>query len=212
MLQLTLLAVAGIALAGAGWAIRAQAAVEEPAYTVVARDGAFEVRQYGPMLAAETVVTGSSFEAAGDVAFGRLFRYISGNNRAGAEVAMTAPVVQERGAKIAMTAPVRQEPGAEGYRVAFIVPAAYTVETVPQPLDPAVQIRATPPRLVAALRYSGNWSEGEFREREAELRRLLSLRGYAPAGEAVIARYNAPFMPAPFRRNEVLIPVVRATD
>jgi hypothetical protein len=209
MLQYTLLAVAGMALAGAGWAIRAQAAVEEPAYAVVVSDGAFELREYGPMLMAETLVSGTSFEAAGNAAFTRLFRYISGNNRAGAKVAMTAPVVQERGAKIAMTAPVRQEASAEGYRVAFIVPAAYTIDTVPQPLDPAVQIRAAPPRLVAALRYAGSWSEREFREREAELRRQLALRGYEPAGEAVIARYDAPFMPSPFRRNEVLIPVER---
>lgn len=210
MLKPTLLVVAGMALAGAGWAGRARAAVEEPAYTVVLRDGAFELRDYGPLLAAETLVDGASFEAAGDIAFGRLFRYISGNNRAGAEVAMTAPVVQERGTTIAMTAPVRQEASGGGYRVAFIVPAAYTAATVPQPLDPAVQIRATPPRRVAALRYSGSWSEREFRQREAELRRQLARRGYVPAGEASIARYNAPFMPGPFRRNEVLIPVVRA--
>lgn len=207
MLQGTLLAAAVLAVMGAGWAFRAQAAVEEPAYAVLDRVGSFELREYEAMLAAETVVTGASFESAGNVAFNRLFRYISGNNRAGAEIAMTAPVVQERGTKIAMTAPVRQESGPEGYRVAFIVPSAYTAETVPQPLDPAVVIRSTPPRLVAAMRYSGSWSERSFRERELQLREWLGARGYEAIGEPVIARYNAPFMPSPFRRNEVLITV-----
>lgn len=204
------IAAACAALLGLGWAVGTQAAVEEPAFTVVERDGAFELRQYAPMLAAETLVTGTDFEDAGNIAFGRLFRYITGNNRGGAGIAMTAPVVQQRGAKIAMTAPVQQVADGEGYRVAFIVPAAYTADTVPQPLDPAVQIRATPARLVAALAYSGSWSERNYAEHEAELRRLLVERGLVADGEPIIARYNAPFMPWPFRRNEVLIPVQKA--
>lgn len=195
---------------GFGWAVRAQAAVEEPAFEVVERDGAFELRRYPALLAAETVVSGADFEDAGDIAFGRLFRYITGNNRGNREIAMTAPVVQERGAKIAMTAPVVQDAGPDGYRVAFLVPADFTRETVPEPLDPAVRIRETPPRLVAALRYSGSWSEKNYRRHEAELRGTLAARGLEPEGEAIIARYDAPFMPWPLRRNEVLIPVRRA--
>lgn len=195
---------------GLGWAVRAQAAVEEPAFEVVERDGAFELRRYPALLAAETVVTGEDFEDAGDVAFGRLFRYISGNNRGSREIAMTAPVVQERGERIAMTAPVVQVTDGEAYRVAFLVPGTYTRDTVPEPLDPAVRIRETPPRLVAALRYSGSWSEGNYRRREDELRGALAERGLVPVGEPSIARYDAPFMPWPLRRNEVLIPVRRA--
>jgi hypothetical protein len=206
------IAAASAVLLGLGWAVRTQAAVEEPAFTVVASDGAFELRQYAPMLAAETLVTGVDFEAAGDIAFGRLFRYITGNNRGGADIAMTAPVVQQRGEKIAMTAPVQQVADGEGFRVAFIVPASYTADTVPQPLDPAVQIRSTPARLVAVLRYSGSWSEGNYADHEAELRRQLEARGLAADGEPIIARYNAPFMPWPLRRNEVLIPVRRELD
>jgi len=198
-----------VALAAAAWPVAAGAAVEEPAYEVLEQDGAFELRRYPALLAAETTVTGADFESAGDVAFGRLFRYISGNNAARREIAMTAPVVQERGTEIAMTAPVVQSAGEGGYRVAFLVPSAYTAETVPRPLDPAVSIRATPERLVAALRYSGSWSERNWSRHEEELRAGLAPRGLVADGEAIIARYDAPFMPWPLRRNEVLIPVRR---
>ena len=189
-------------------------ATEEPEYTVIEKDGRFELRQYPALLAAETLVTGADFEDAGDIAFGRLFRYITGNNRAQAEIAMTAPVVQTAdrppadGEKIAMTAPVIQQPGASGgYRVAFIVPAEYTRETVPEPLDPAVRIVATPARLVAALTYSGRTSEALHREKEESLRAELAQRNLTAAGEPITAQYDAPFIPGPFRRNEVLIPV-----
>jgi hypothetical protein len=197
------------------------AATEEAEYNVLEKDGAYELRQYPAMLAAETLVTGASFEDAGDIAFGRLFRYIAGNNRAREEIVMTSPVVQtpsrpggRNGEKIAMTAPVIQQPeqagdGAAGYRVAFIVPAEYTRQTVPEPLDPAVRIVAMPSRLVAALRYSGWTSEELHGRKEQELRSELTTRKLVLAGEPITAQYDAPFIPGPFRRNEVLIPVTR---
>jgi hypothetical protein len=197
------------------------AAADEAEYAVVQRDGAFELRQYPPMLAAETLVTGADFDDAGSVAFGRLFRYISGNNRGQAKIAMTSPVVQtenrpgaDEGEKIAMTAPVIQQAGkpgnpAGGYRVAFIVPAGYTRETVPEPLDPDVRIVATPARLVATLRFSGWMSEELHQKQEQALRAELVTRNLVVAGEPITAQYDAPFVPGPFRRNEVLIPVSR---
>ena len=37
----------------------------------------------------------------------------------------------------------------------------------------------------------------------------LATRKLAVAGEPITAQYDAPFVPGPFRRNEVLIPVAR---
>ena len=191
------------------------AATEEPEYTVVEKDGAFELRQYPALLAAETLVTGTDFEDAANVAFDRLFRYISGNNRGRAAIAMTSPVVQSRnGESIAMTAPVIQQAGkpgdaSGGYKVAFLVPAKYTRETVPEPLDPSVRIVGTPARLIAALRFPGRVSESLHGKQELALRAELVKRKLAISGEVITAQYDAPFIPGPFRRNEVLIPVRR---
>jgi len=217
------IAVLGLTLlASLSFTVRPAAASDEAEYTVVEQDGAFELRQYPPMLAAETLVTGADFDDAGSVAFGRLFRYISGNNRSQAKIAMTSPVVQaengsgaDEGEKIAMTAPVIQQAGkpgnpAGGYRVAFMVPAGYTRETVPEPLDPNVRIVATPARLVASLRFSGWMSEELHQKKEQALRAELVTRKLVVAGEPITAQYDAPFIPGPFRRNEVLIPVAAA--
>jgi hypothetical protein len=188
-------------------------AIEEPDFRVLERGGAFELREYAPHLIAETSVQ-ADFDRAGNVAFQRLFRYISGDNTAAQKIAMTAPVTQSRpkGEKIAMTAPVTQVASDAGYLVAFVVPAKYTPDTVPQPTDPSVRIRAIPAQTVAAWRYSGRWTEENYEQHEDELRAAIKARHLKVAGEPILARYNPPFMPSFLRRNEVLIPVTRPSS
>ena len=199
-------ALAGLLLALASWPAMA---IEIPEYRVVEQDGSFELRAYSSYLIAETEVE-AGFMNAGNIAFGRLFRYISGANTAQAEIAMTAPVEQSsQGEKIAMTAPVEQTKADGVYRVGFVVPRKYNRETVPKPTDPRVSIREVPARIVAVWRYSGRWTEENFREHEQDLRRAVQARGLqAVSGDsAIIARYDAPFIPWFMRRNEVLIPL-----
>jgi hypothetical protein len=183
-------------------------AIESPDYRVLDSEGAFELREYPSYLIAETEVE-SGFMNAGNVAFGRLFRYISGANVSQARIAMTAPVEQASvaGERIAMTAPVEQVSVGTAYRVGFIVPRQYNLDTVPQPTDSRVKIRQVPPRRVAVWRYSGRWTEENFREHEQLLRGALRDRGIAVDNDmpAIIARYDAPFMPWFMRRNEVHI-------
>ena len=86
-------------------------AIEEPAFKVLLKTDSFEVRQYAPILIAETVVEGDMDEAS-NKGFRKIADYIFGNNRASttggsAKIAMTAPVtVEPQSEKIAMTAPV----------------------------------------------------------------------------------------------------------
>jgi hypothetical protein len=174
---------------------------------VVERADAFEIRDYAPHLVAETVVEGS-LEDAGNRAFGRLFGYISGRNRAREKVAMTAPVTQEPpGEQIAMTAPVGQRPEGERWAVSFMMPARYTLETLPVPLDPQVSVRLVPARRMAAMRYTGRWSERGYQRHLDELEAWIGQRGLVAVGEPAWARYDAPFIPWFMRRNEILIAV-----
>ena len=187
-------------------------AVDEPEYEVVAEHDDFELRRYAPMILAETHVE-SDFEGAGNQAFRRLFRYISGNNTARAKIEMTAPVTQEASSqKIEMTAPVVQEADGNGWSVAFVLPAEFSWETAPEPNDPLVELRLVPERLMVAIRFSGRWGEERFGSRESELRALLVRLGLQAVGGAVYARYNAPFTPCFMRRNELMIPVSPTAD
>jgi hypothetical protein len=182
-------------------------AIEKAKYQIVESDKNFELRQYAPRIVAETFVAGD-FEAVGDVGFRRLYEYISGNNIKNQNIAMTAPVTQEaRSGKIAMTAPVTQEKSQGQWRITFLMPAEYTMETLPRPLDELVQLKEEPGYLMATIRYSGTWSQKRFEKNKALLQAAIAKRGLTPVGQPVWARYDPPFMPWFLRRNEILIRV-----
>lgn len=182
-------------------------AIEEAEYEVIKKAGKFEIRDYASHILAETVVEGN-LEDAGSKAFNRLFRYISGDNQSRDKVAMTAPVAQRpAGQKLAMTAPVGQQRAGENWAVSFMMPGAYSLETLPEPDDPKIKLRQVPARRMAAVRYSGFWSEKNYRRYKTELESWIETMGLTIVGEPIWARYNAPFTPWFLRRNEILIAV-----
>ena len=197
LLNLVLLALGGIDAV----------ATEEVKYRVLESSGDFELRQYESSLGAETTVEGD-FHEVGNEGFRRLFDYISGKNRKKQSIPMTAPVSQEASSeKIPMTAPVNQEKVGGAWRITFLMPSAFTMETLPEPLDSRVKLVKIPGRLMAALSYSGTWSRERYEDKEKRLKEIIRQRGLKIEGEPVFARYNPPFMPWFLRRNEVLIPV-----
>ncbi len=182
-------------------------AVEEAKYIVLEKEGDFEIRQYEPQIVAETYIEGD-LEEVGNEGFRRLYGFISGDNKQKRSISMTAPVGQEpQSEKIAMTAPVGREKMDNRWRITFLMPAKYTLETLPKPSDPSVKLVRDPGRLMAAIRYSGTWSQEGYEKNKALLEGFIEKLGLIKAGEPVWARYDPPFMPWFLRRNEVLIPV-----
>lgn len=188
------------------------AAVEEARYERIEGDGAIEIRDYAPMIVAETLVEGDR-----DSAINRGFRaiadYIFGNNLGARKVAMTAPVLQQPGEKIAMTVPVTQEAvgpdTAPRWRVSFVMPAGSSLATLPVPKNASVTLRELPPRRFAAIRFSGiAWQSSLDKQTEA-LRDWMSARALVPLAAPTYAFYNPPWTLPFLRRNEVLIEIAR---
>jgi effector-binding domain-containing protein len=172
--------------------------VEQARYKVLKRIGKIEIRRYPRLVIARV-------EGYGDGGFNILFRFITGNNRQKSDIAMTAPVVSEQ---IAMTAPVLSETGS----IAFIMPEGYTIETTPEPLDERVKIVEIPERIVAALRFSGRWSDSILKKKSEELLKELTAAGIKTVGQVFSMRYNAPYTPWFMRRNEVAVAVDPASS
>ncbi len=183
-------------------------AIEEPKYTVVRQYDGFEIREYAPYLVAEVVVPGPS-EEAGNQGFRILAGYIFGKNKGERKIAMTAPVAQAAApAKIEMTAPVTQAAVSGGYVVQFSMPGEYTLETLPEPLDPQVKLKEVPGGRFAVIRYSGTWSERNYKEHLEKLERGVEAAGLRTTGSPIYSRYNAPFVPWFMRRNEIWLKLV----
>ncbi len=186
-------------------------AIEQPSYSVSAKAGAIEVRSYAPQLAAQVEVEGEREEAI-NAGFRLLADYIFGNNQDNSKVAMTAPVIQAPKAKdkggqsIAMTAPVVQAPAGEnGWRVRFIMPAKYTLESIPKPNNPRVSLVPVASHRLAAIRFSGLANEKVLQRKTEELRAYLAAQKLMASGPAIYAFYHPPWTLPFLRRNEVLI-------
>ena len=183
-------------------------AIEEPKYAVVRQYDGFEIREYAPYLVAEVVVPGPADEA-GNQGFRILAGYIFGKNKGERKISMTAPVTQAPApAKIEMTAPVTQAAVNGGYVVQFTMPSEYTLDTLPEPLDAQVKLKEVSGGRFAVIRYSGTWSEGNYKQHLEKLERGLEAAGLRTTGSPIYSRYNAPFVPWFMRRNEVWLKLV----
>lgn len=182
-------------------------AIEEPGYEVIKTFDNVEIRKYAPYVVAEVIVQTSASEA-GSAAFPILAGYIFGKNKGEKKFAMTAPVTQSaEPMKMQMTAPVTQSAAANGYRVQFVLPKTVTLAMAPEPLDSRVQLREVPSATWAVIRYSGLWTEANYKEHLDKLRAITVAAGIATQGEPVLSRYNGPMTPWFMRRNEVWLAV-----
>lgn len=176
-------------------------AIEEPRYTVVRAYSDFEVRRYDAYLVAETTVRAPA-EDASSQGFRTLAGYIFGGNKGSRKIEMTAPVAQTS-TRIAMTAPVTQSASAGDYVIQFSMPAEWTMETLPEPDDPAVTLRTMPTRTLGVIGYSGTWSQSRYDEHLKKLKDALAEAGLRWRGEPVWARFDPPWKLWFMRRNEI---------
>ena len=183
-------------------------ATEEPKFVVSQQLDGVEVREYAPYVVAEVVVPGPAADASSQ-GFKLLAGYIFGKNKGERKISMTAPVTQTATAqKIEMTAPVTQTATDGGYVVQFSMPAEFTLETLPEPIDPKVHLKAMPGARLAVIKYSGFWSESNYETHLATLRRTLEAASLKTTGEPVYARYDPPWTPWFMRRNEIWLKVL----
>jgi DNA gyrase inhibitor GyrI len=166
--------------------------VERPKYQVVESSGNIEIRDYAPMIVAEVDVTGGRRDAIGK-GFRIIADYIFGNNTTAQKLPMTAPVTQQDSEKIAMTAPVTQQGDGNTWKVRFIMPSSYTMETLPKPHNAAVKLKEIAAKRYAVIRFSGMAGEDSLKRRTKELSEWVDAKNLAPESDPVYACYNPPW-------------------
>ncbi len=192
-------------------------ATEEPEYTVTQQDKPFELRHYEPKIIAQVEVEGS-MDKASNKGFRLLADYIFGNNTVvsgsnpkAEKISMTAPVTMAsqtataNAEKIDMTAPVTVAQSDDTWRVNFVMPSKYTLETLPKPNNPAVTLHQQPGQQFAVIRFSGLTGAKKVDAKTNDLLAWMAEHNLTPTGEPQLARYNGPWTLPMLRRNEVMI-------
>ncbi len=155
-------------------------------YRVVKKDGACEIREYENILLASTK---TSFQESNDSGFSNVFRYISGNNFEKTKISMTTPVVSYKDDQKLVTG--------------FYVPSKYNKNTVPAPSNAEVFIQELKESQYAVIRFRGNWTEANYSKHDQILTSYMVENHYNICSQRLIFRYQPPFIPGLFRRNEI---------
>lgn len=185
-------------------------ALESPKYTVISREKKIEIREYQGYVVAEVQVDGD-YNSALNNGFRILADYIFGNNTKKAHIAMTAPVTQAyagQSEKIEMTVPVlASSSGSSKYRISFMMPAKYSIDTLPQPNNKEIALTGVRGYKAAVIRFSGILDNKLALKKQGELGTWLRKNNLVPGSPYIYAQYNPPWIPGPFRRNEIIAEV-----
>ena len=120
---------------------------------------------------------------------------------------MTAPVTQTTSEKIAMTAPVTQTGNGDEWKMQFMMPSQWTLETLPKPLDERVKFVEMPAKKFAVITFSGFWNEKTFKKQQQKLLDFITSNKLETIGQPIKAFYNPPWTLPFLRRNEILIEI-----
>ena len=107
-----------------------------------------------------------------------------------------------------MTVPVQTSETNGALKMWFFLPAKYSRENAPKPLNPRVRLATTSDETIAILRFSG--SGNDFAERQTELIASLAGSRWQPSGEPYALNYDAPFTLPFLRRNEAAVAAMEA--
>jgi len=122
--------------------------------------------------------------------FGKLFRYIAGNNNNEEKIAMTTPVYMSDQSKT----------------MEFVLPKKFLSGEIPLPNDNDVEVYISEPKYYAAIKYSGYSNNKKEENYSDELIKTIQNSDLKMLSEYFVLSYDAP---TKFynRRNEILIQV-----
>ncbi len=148
-------------------------------------DETIEMRHYQARIVAEVVVAGTQKQAV-KKGFRALASYIFGNN-----IAMTSPVNQT----------LQQE---NQWLIQFGMPHYFTLDTLPKPKNPNINLHIISQQKAVAIIFSGVWSDEKFAFHLQKLKKYLTENNLQTIAEPSFAYYDDPFTFPWNRKNEII--------
>ena len=165
--------------------------IESPKYTLLKVYDEFELRQYGSMIVAQTVVKSKSYESSSSNGFRTVANYIFGGNDEKKKIAMTSPVIMDMGDETKMS---------------FVMPKEHSMASLPEPNSDQIEILRVSPKKYAVLTFPGYANNKKIAKYSKKLRASVKSEGIETVGNIQFMGYNAPWQVIG-RKNEVAIEV-----
>ena len=165
--------------------------IETPKYTVLKSYDDFELRQYGSMILAQTVMQSVSYENTSSQGFRTVASYIFGGNDENKKIAMTAPVIMEMG---------------DDTKMSFVMPKEHSMESLPEPSSEEVKILKVSPKKYAVITFPGYANNKKIDKYAKKLLKSIKSEGLETVGNVKFMGYNAPWQVIG-RKNEIAVEV-----
>lgn len=165
--------------------------IETPRYTLIKSYDGFELRQYGSMNLAQTVMTNSSYETSSSAGFRTVANYIFGGNDENKKIAMTSPVIMDMG---------------DETKISFVMPKEHSMSSLPEPNSDRVKILTVSPKKYAVLTFPGYANNKKLKKYSERLLKRVKAEGLETTGNIQFLGYNPPWQVIG-RKNEVAIEV-----
>ena len=165
--------------------------IETPKYTVLKTYDDFELRQYGSMILAQTVMKSNSYENTSSQGFRTVASYIFGGNEQNKKIAMTAPVIMEMG---------------DDTKMSFVMPKEHSMESLPEPSSDDVEILKVSPKKYAVISFPGYANNKKIDKYAKKLLKSIKSEGLETVGNVKFMGYNAPWQVIG-RKNEIAVEV-----
>ena len=155
--------------------------------------GDFELRRYQPRVAACTLIDDLALAPALDHGYSRLASYICGANRTDEVIERIMPIL------------IARQDGL--YTVSFAMPSGRTLEELPHPDHPCIELRKIAAREIAALRFRGPASADNFAAHRGMLLQHVREARRAAHGSIMFASFHSVTTLPILHRNELWIEV-----
>ena len=166
--------------------------LEQPKYKVIKKEGYFEVRSYSNFIISSVLVSGSQYNSLRK-GFRPLVKYISGKDRGGEKISMTAPVIQA----------TTETEG--NFKVSFSMPSKYRIDNLPKSENTDIFFEEVQPNIAAVVWFRGKAKEEILASKINQLNEWIIANGYKAISKPKYLFYNDPSTPGFLRRNEVLV-------
>jgi hypothetical protein len=174
------------------WVAYSTRLTEQQSYTLIKKEDKIEIRHYPSAIMASVKINTNNYTTLSFEGFRILAQYIFGKNH--------------RKENIAMTSPVHMNLKNHSSTMSFVMPSVYTMQTIPHPDNPTIQINAIPDEYVACIIFGGFFSKQKIKKFTNELDSYLSTHNIPKKGEYRLLGYNPPYQWIK-RRNEIIVAV-----